>query len=71
MYTIEFGVGTTIPGDACLVTGIPTTEDGDIEGDHSFSVSLLEFPAESVLSRGSPDEIEVTIMDNDGEERSR
>ena len=55
---IRVGAGST-SGTAT----IPTTDDDDIEGDETFTVSLGDLP--SSMTAGSPKSVTVTIRDDD------
>ena len=57
--------GATFPLTGCI-TGIPTVDDGVLEGDHEFSVLIDSVTPNDAVTFEPADTHVVTIMDNDG-----
>ena len=60
---VTIPAGPTPSSSVCVL--IMATEDTQIEGDHGFTVSIIQ-PSLSVVTVGSPGSAVVTITDNDG-----
>ena len=59
-FTVVFPSGTS----SNVTTMINTTDDSAVEGDHNFTVSIINSSI-PLVTVGTPSSMTVTIMDND------
>ena len=59
-FTVVFPSGTS----SNMTTMISTTDDSAVEGDHNFTVSIINSSI-PLVTIGTPSSVTVTIMDND------
>ena len=64
-YTVTFPAGQTT-----ATFNVPITDDTILEGDENFMLTIDETSLPDDVTRGTPGEATVTIVDNDGKASS-
>lgn len=66
-YLYGVYIGAFPAGVTLAFVDIPICNDVFLEGDETFSLSIVSNSHPDVVKNGSPDHVNITILDNDGE----
>ena len=65
-YLYGLYIGTFPADETSTYVDIPICNDIVLEGDETFSISIVSSSHPNVVKNGSPDHVNITIIDNDG-----
>ena len=65
-YLYGVHTGTFTSGVTLTFVDVPICNDNVLEGDETFSISIVSNSHPDVVTNGSPDHVNITIVDNDG-----